>query len=98
MDGFDGNFIALSTIEGLQVDVLKLDLRHYAGNSNQAALSSLFDQARKLQYTVTVEGIESMEQLGMLRKCGCREGQGFHLSRPVSVEDFEKMLMDDKKK
>ena len=97
LDGFDGNFIALSTIDGLQVDVLKLDLRHYAGNSNQAALNSLFDQARKLQFTVAAEGIESMEQLGMLRKCGCSEGQGFHLSKPVSVEDFEKMLNEDKK-
>ncbi len=97
VDGFDGNFIALNSIEGLQADVLKLDLRHYAGNSNQGALTSLFDQARKLQYTMTVEGIESMEQLTMLRKCGCSEGQGFYLSKPVSVEDFEKMLNEDKK-
>ena len=97
IDGFDGNFIALSTIEGLQADILKLDLRHYAGNSNQGALNSLFDQARKLQFTVAVEGIESMEQMTMLRKCGCSEGQGFYLSKPASVEDFEKMLNEDKK-
>ncbi len=97
LDGFDGNFIALSAIEGLQADVLKLDLRHYAGNSNQSALSGLFEQARKLQYTVTVEGIESMEQLGMLRKCGCSEGQGFYMSKPVSVEEFEKLLNEGKK-
>ncbi len=98
LDGFDGNFITLSAIEGLQVDVLKLDLRHYAGNANQGSLSGLFDQARKLQYTIAVEGIESMEQLSMLRKCGCSEGQGFFLSKPVSVEDFEKMLSEDKNK
>ena len=97
VDGFDGNFIALSAVDGLQADVLKLDLRHYAGNSNQGALNGLFDQARKLQYTVTVEGIESMEQMTMLRKCGCSEGQGFYLSKPVSVENFEKMLNEEKK-
>lgn len=98
MDGFDGNFIALSAIDGLQADVLKLDLRHYAGNSNQGALKGLFDQARKLQFTVSVEGIESMEQLTMLRKVGCSEGQGFYLSKPVSVQDFEKILNDEKSK
>ena len=97
VDGFDGNFIALSAVEGLQADTLKLDLRQYAGNSSQGALSGLFDQARKLQYTVSVEGIESMEQLGMLRKCGCSEGQGFYLSKPMSVTDFEKMVSEDKK-
>ena len=96
VDGFDGNFIAISAIEGLQADNLKLDLRHYAGSHNQAALNGLFDQARKLQYNVSVEGIESMEQLGMLRKCGCSEGQGFYLSKPVTVEEFEKMLNEGK--
>jgi EAL domain-containing protein (putative c-di-GMP-specific phosphodiesterase class I)/biopolymer transport protein ExbB/TolQ len=98
VDGFDGNFIALSTIEGLQADVLKLDLRHYPGNNNQTALSGLFDQAPKLQYTITVEGIESMEQMSKLRKAGCSEGQGFYLCKPVSVEEFENMMTGDKKK
>lgn len=96
VDGFDGNFIAISAIEGLQADVLKLDLRHYAGSNNQAALNGLFEQARKLQYSMEVEGIESMEQLGMLRKCGCSRGQGFYLSRPVSTDEFKKMLSEVK--
>ena len=96
VDGFDGNFIAISAVEGLQADVLKLDLRHYPGSSNQGALNGLFDQARKLQYTVTVEGIESMEQLSMLRKCGCSEGQGFYLSKPMSIEEFQKTLNEVK--
>ena len=38
------------------------------------------------------EGIENMEQLTMLRKCGCSEGQGFFLSKPISVQDFEKTM------
>ena len=92
LDGFDGNFIALSTIENLEADVLKLDLRRFSGNENQGALNSLFEQARNLHFSLTVEGIESMEQLAALRKCGCSEGQGFFLSKPVSVEEFEKLM------
>jgi len=98
LDGFDGNFIALSTIEGLQADVLKLDLRRFSGNENQSALNGLFDQARKLHFNLTVEGIESMEQMTILRKCGCMEGQGFYLSKPISVEDFEKLMAGEEAK
>ncbi|MBR5109272.1 MAG: EAL domain-containing protein [Clostridia bacterium] len=95
VDGFDGNFVALMSVDGLQADMLKLDLRRFAGNQNQAALNGLFEQARKLQFNVTVEGIESMEQMSMLRKCGCSEGQGFYLSKPMSVQEFETMTSEE---
>ena len=92
VDGFDGDFILLQSVGDIEADVLKLDLRHFSGNQSQGALNNLFDQARKLKMSVAVEGIESMEQMAMLRKCGCTEGQGFYLSRPVSLEDFEKQM------
>ena len=92
MDGFDGDYIAINSLENFGADSLKLDLRRFAGSQNQAALSGLFEQARKLQYSLSVEGIENMEQLGMLRKCGCSEGQGFFMSKPVLLEEFEGMM------
>lgn len=96
MDGFNGDYVALEAVENLKADVLKLNLRQFSGNQNQAALNALFEQARKLKLTLSVEGIESMEQLGMLRKCGCTEGQGFFLSKPVPVEEFESMMAGEK--
>ena len=98
MDGFDGDFISLGSIEELQADALKLDLRRFSGNQNQGALNNVFDMSRKLQISLTVEGIENMEQMGMLRKCGCTEGQGFYLSKPVSLEEFEEMVSSEKGK
>ena len=98
MDGFDGDFISLQTIDELQADVLKLDLRRFSGNQDQSALNSVFDLARKLQVSLSVEGIENMEQMGMLRKCGCTEGQGFFLSKPVSLEQFEGLVSSEKGK
>lgn len=92
MDGFNGDYISLSTIEDLSADLLKLDLRRFDGRSNQGALNAVFDQARKMNMSVAVEGIESMEQLSMLRKCGCAEGQGFYLSKPVPLDEFEKQI------
>ena len=92
MDGFDGDYIALNAIENISADILKLDLRRLRGNINQGILNSIFDQARSLQMTLASEGIENMEQMGMLRKCGCTEGQGFYLSKPISVQDFESVI------
>ncbi len=92
MDGFNGDYIALSTIDNISVDLLKVDLRRFEGRQNQGALKGLFEQARKLNVNLAVEGIENMEQLSMLRKCGCSEGQGFYLSKPIPLEEFEKQI------
>ena len=97
MDGFNGDYIYLSTIDRLSVDVLKLDLRRFDGRQNQGALNAVFEQARKININVAVEGIESMEQLTMLRRCGCSEGQGFYLSRPIPAEEFEKQISGESK-
>ena len=57
-----------------------------------SALEEVFVQARNLHYTVLAEGIESMEQLTALRKCGCTEGQGFYFSKPLSLKEYEKKM------
>ena len=95
IDGFDGDYIALNSVENAEADLVKLDLRRFEGSHSQGALNGVFEQARKLHLTLAAEGIESMEQLGMLRKCGCLEGQGFYLSKPASVEEFEKLMSGD---
>jgi len=91
-DGFNGDYIALSAVDGISTDVLKLDLRGIEKEDPLAALPGIFNQARTLRLTLMVEGIESMEQLNALRKCGCTEGQGYFFSRPLSVVEFEKIL------
>ena len=96
VDGFDGDYISINSVEDFAADGLKLDLRRFNGRENQSALNGVFDQARKLGYDLSVEGIESMEQLSMLRKCGCIEGQGFYLSKPVSLEEFEELMNGEK--
>ena len=47
---------------------------------------------------LAVEGIENMEQMTMLRKCGCSEGQGFYLSKPIPVAEFEKQMTGEGEK
>ena len=91
VDGFNGDYFALSSVQGFSADSLKLDLRRFAGNQNQNALNEVFVQASKLHMHMSVEGIENMEQMTMLRKCGCLEGQGFYLFKPIPLNEFEEL-------
>ena len=96
IDGFDGDYMALQAIEDIKADLLKLDLRRCNAAANPNSLRGMFEQARKLQINLAAEGIESMEQMTLLRKCGCTEGQGFYLSKPMSLEEFEKIMNEGK--
>ena len=82
----------------MSTDVLNLDLRYFGEGQKLENLSGVFERARQLHLTVFAEGIENMEQLTALRKCGCTEGQGFYFSKPLSVKAFEeKMKTGDNK-
>lgn len=94
VDGFDGDFIGMQIDESFNADALKLDLR--ALGDKFSTVGSIFDQARTLQLAVSAEGIESMEQLSTLRKCGCTEGQGYYFSKPVPIEEFVSMMKGEK--
>jgi EAL domain-containing protein (putative c-di-GMP-specific phosphodiesterase class I) len=48
--------------------------------------------ARSLGIEFAAEGIESAEQLGMLRDLGCGIGQGFHFSRPIAASQCVALL------
>lgn len=86
-DGFDGDFCSLSPDgDRLQVDVLKLDLRQV---NNSQKIPDILETARKMNYNLIVEGIENMEQVNLLRKHGCTEGQGYYFSKPLAVQDYE---------
>ena len=75
-------------------DAYKLDLRFCRDNK---AIGSIVQQARTMQISMMAAGIENMEQMSILRKNGITEGQGYYLSKTVSIEEFE-TLMDWRQK
>jgi EAL domain-containing protein (putative c-di-GMP-specific phosphodiesterase class I) len=48
-------------------------------------VSSIIDMANRLGMSTTAEGIETEEQLDLVRKLGCVEGQGYLLGKPASI-------------
>ena len=90
MDGFRGAFFELySGEEAPCADAYKLDLRFCHEDAN---ITGIVEQARNMQVDLMAEGIESMKQMSLLRKNGVTEGQGFYLSKPVPIEEFEKTM------
>ena len=87
-----GNYMELSALGDIGTDVLKLDLCSAEMQNRTNALPGIFVQARTLRLNLLAEGIESAEQLNVLRKAGCTEGQGYFFSRPLSVDEFAKIL------
>ena len=43
----------------------------------------MIDMARALGMQVIAEGVESEEQLAILRRLGCQLAQGYHFARPM---------------
>jgi EAL domain-containing protein (putative c-di-GMP-specific phosphodiesterase class I) len=62
------------------------------GDQPLQIVRTIMELARVLGMDVVAEGIETREQYALLRQLGCRFGQGFLFSRPVTAETISQML------
>ncbi|HWP45989.1 MAG TPA: EAL domain-containing protein, partial [Candidatus Limnocylindrales bacterium] len=56
----------------------------------------IIDMAHALELKVLAEGVETEEQLFFLCAQQCDEAQGYLFGKPVPVEEFEKLLKEDR--
>ena len=89
IDDVGAGFASLRHILRLEPDIVKLDLTLTHDIScdpaREALASSLVRFAEGIDATITAEGIESPEDLAVLRSLGVAYGQGFYLARPSSL-------------
>jgi EAL domain-containing protein (putative c-di-GMP-specific phosphodiesterase class I) len=87
-----------SYLNRLPVDVLKIDrlfLESLEENpSNTIIVEAVIALAHSLGLEVIGEGVESAEQLELLRMMRCDFAQGYHLARPLPSEEVERLLAD----
>jgi EAL domain-containing protein (putative c-di-GMP-specific phosphodiesterase class I) len=67
----------------------------HASEELTKALTSIIALGRQLGLTVVAEGVESAEELALLRKIDCSQVQGFLISRAVPSEQFQQLLVND---
>jgi EAL domain-containing protein (putative c-di-GMP-specific phosphodiesterase class I) len=99
LDDFGTGYSSLSYLRTFPFDKIKIDqsfVREMATRADCAAIvSSIVALANKLNITTTAEGIETVDQLDLIRATGCTEAQGylFSVPRPLRdvLEDFREL-------
>lgn len=93
MDDFGTGYSSLNMLKDITLDVLKLDMDFFRNTKGtpreRAIIEGIVQMSHALGMNVVAEGIESLEQVELLRSVGCDAVQGYIFSRPVPVEEFE---------
>ena len=98
IDDFGTGYSSLSYLHRFPIDTLKIDrsfvIRMVDNNENIEIVRTIIMLAQNLGMDVVAEGVETKEQLALLRKLGCENGQGYFFSRPAYASGAEKIISD----
>ncbi|MBR4823694.1 MAG: EAL domain-containing protein [Spirochaetaceae bacterium] len=98
IDDFGSGYSSLSLLQDLDFDVLKLDksfIKTVVVNKRaRTVIANVINMAKELNMSVIAEGVETKEELSILKKLKCNVIQGFIFDKPLSVEDFEQRLIN----
>lgn len=96
LDDFGTGYSNLSYLQWLPIDTLKIDRSFVCcleeGGKNLALLEAILNLASSLQLEAIAEGVETQEQLIILRSLGCNSYQGYFFSRPLEEEGAVALL------
>ncbi|GAB3545368.1 EAL domain-containing protein [Noviherbaspirillum agri] len=96
IDDFGTGYSSLAHLKRFPLDVLKIDksfVQDIPHSQDDCAIAAtIVAMGQSLGFKVLAEGVENKEQLAFLRSLGCDSYQGYLASRPVPVEDFERLL------
>jgi EAL domain-containing protein (putative c-di-GMP-specific phosphodiesterase class I) len=92
LDDFGTGFTSIGYLRQFGFDRIKID-RSLIGklllsNSEQNIVQGTMLMANGLAATVTAEGVESNDQINILRLSGCDEMQGFYFYKPIPAAEI----------
>ena len=97
IDDFGTGYSSLARLHRFPIDGFKIDRSFISGNDryerNRAIVETIVTLAQKLEVQVTAEGVETAEQLALLRELKCEYGQGYFFSKPLSSQAAEALLV-----
>ncbi|MEP4890251.1 MAG: EAL domain-containing protein [Aliiglaciecola sp.] len=92
IDDFGTGYSSLAYLKQLPVSELKIDksfvLNLAEQNSDQQIVQTILELARNFNLGVIAEGVENQQSLQLLKEWGCDWVQGYHVCRPIAVEDM----------
>jgi diguanylate cyclase (GGDEF)-like protein/PAS domain S-box-containing protein len=101
IDDFGTGYSSLSYLHRFPLDTLKIDRSFISvmeedGEGMEIA-RSIVPMANNLRLDVVAEGVETIQQVALLKKLQCKYGQGYYFSRPLSAEGIAALLAGDLK-
>ena len=76
------------------IDTLKIDRSFVSvlDKDHLEIVRTILNLAENLDMDVVAEGVETQEQMSLLRNLSCQSGQGYFFSRPMTIEEAERVL------
>jgi diguanylate cyclase (GGDEF)-like protein/PAS domain S-box-containing protein len=98
MDDFGTGYSSLSYLRSFEFDKIKIDRSFVtdltAGNElSLAIVQSVASLATVLKISTTAEGVETAEQLALVREAGCTHYQGYLLGKPMQAADIDSLFV-----
>ena len=102
IDDFGTGYSSLGYLQQLPINILKIDkcfVRDLNKNTgNMVIVKAITEMAHGLNINTIAEGVETAEELAVLQQLNCEAMQGYLYSPPLSVKDFEQLLVSEKEK
>ena len=102
IDDFGTGYSSLNALKNFPVARLKIDksfIKNLASDDrDKAVAAAVISLGQKLNLRVIAEGVETAEQLAILRENNCDEIQGYYFSKPVSFAAIADLLADPARK
>jgi EAL domain-containing protein (putative c-di-GMP-specific phosphodiesterase class I) len=99
VDDFGTGYSSLSYLQRFPLHTLKIDqsfVRDIAVNKDSAAIATTIALlARNMKLNTIAEGVETAEQLALIRQMGCNEVQGYYFGRPMAADEFLDWYLND---
>ena len=97
IDDFGTGYSSLSMINKIPLDALKIDMifirNAFSSQNDNQMIKIIIDIASYLKVPTIAEGVETAEQVKVLKELGCDIVQGYYFSKPVPAEEFEPFLL-----
>jgi EAL domain-containing protein (putative c-di-GMP-specific phosphodiesterase class I) len=98
LDDFGTGYSSLSVLHTLPFAALKLDRSFIStlGKDPECAITiqAIVMMAKNRNIKLIAEGVETYEQLSILRELDCEYCQGYYFSRPIPAEQMEELLVE----
>lgn len=99
IDDFGSGYSSFNLLKDIEADVLKVD-RGFLTDAEDSkrvefVLSNIISLAKGLDMSVVVEGVETIEQVNLLKELSCYVAQGFYYAKPMPKEKYEEQLKNN---